>query len=95
MTGEAMARRSTDTLRHRVPAHLPDAAHAEKLITEDLPAVIDEFLSRLPGRFRVRRRRRWIRRVAVLAGVVGLGAVVVAVARVPALGLPPRRDDEV
>jgi fatty acid desaturase len=77
-----------------VPTQLHDAANAEKLIRRDLPAAVDEFLARLPDGFRARRRRRWVRRVALFAVLAGLGAFVAAVVRVPSLGPEPRRDDE-
>lgn len=65
----------------------------EKLITEELPAAVDEFLSRLPDGPRVRRRRCWVRRIAVLAVLAGLGGVVTAVLRVPSWNPEPHDDD--
>lgn len=78
--------------RRRIVPTPHDVTTTEKLIRQELPAAVDEFLAHLPDQFR--RRRRWPRRVAVLAGVVGLGAVVAAVARVPSLGPEPLRNNK-
>ena len=67
----------------------------EKLIRQELPAAVDEFLSQLPGGFRVRRRRRsWLRRIAVFAVLAGLGGVVAAVLRVPSWSPEPHDTGE-
>lgn len=78
-----MTRRTADDLRRWVPSHLPTPGHAEKLITSDLPAAVEEFLSRLPNlTARRRRRHRLTTTVALLTALAVVGVVVAVVIRV-------------